>query len=241
MDRAVEPLKQKSMSLFVDEAKTKRGTNDDTKGLISLFGTFTGLRPGTLTHVHSSWFYYDEERLYLKVEPETICRKGGTKDPCRACRDAGRDKYSIKTYDGARRLKIPETWYDHYAGEERPTGLREWVEHYFHVPGSDFGNSMFNGDSLVKNTVNSYVKEVARDAGIGFHRKPGHTEHAKLGRVPDIFPHDLRATYCVQLMRNDANPFKAIRKTGHKDVNSMRPYIEFAEGEIEGDFEEEYI
>ncbi len=241
MDRSVEPLQQKSMSLFVEEAKAKRGTKDSEKGLISLFATFTGVRPGTLTHVHSSWFYYDDGDLYLKIEPEVPCLKGGTTDPCRACADSGRNKYRIKTYDGARRLKIPETWHDHHTGKERPTGLPEWVEHYFQVPGTDYGNAMFNGDGLSKNTANSYVKQVARDAEIAFYRKPGHVEHQRLGRVPDIFPHDLRATYCVQLMRNDANPFKAIQKTGHKDVNSLRPYIKFAESEIGGDFEEVYI
>ena len=241
MRRDVEPLTQKSMSLFVDEAKSKRGTKDNLKGLMSLFAIFTGLRPGTLVHVHSSWFYYDEGSLYLKVEPTTPCRKNGNTDPCNECQRSGTEQYKIKTYDGARNLKIPETWHDKHIGEKRQTGLREWVEHYFHIPGTDFGHAMFNGDGLVTPTVNSYVKSVADDANIGFYRKPGHMEHPRLGRVPDIFTHDLRATYCVQLMRNDANPFKAIKKTGHKDVNSMRPYIRFAEGEISGDFEDEYI
>jgi hypothetical protein len=209
--------------------------------LTTLFGTFTGLRPGTLSHVHSSWFYYDEGNLYLKVEPEVPCLKDGADGPCKPCENAGHKKYRIKSYDGARSLKIPETWHDYHAGMERATGLREWVEHYFNLPGTDFGHAMFGGDGISTATHNAYVKEVARDAEIGFYRKPGYVEHRRLGRVPDIFGHDLRATYCVQLMRNDANPFKAIRKTGHSDVNSLRPYIKFAEEEIEGDFEAEFI
>lgn len=241
MHRKVEPLGQKPMSLFVEEAKEKRGTKDNEKGLISLFEIFTGVRPGTLTHVHSSWFYYDEDQLYLKVEPQITCRKGGTTDPCRSCKNAGDKEYHVKTYDGARSLKIPETWHDNHTGEECPTGLRDWVEHYFQVPGTDYGNAMFNGDGLSKATASSYVKQIARDAEIGFYRRPGHVEHNRLGQVPDIFTHDLRATYCVQLMRNDANPFKAINKTGHVDVNSLKPYIKFAESEIGGDFEEKYI
>jgi hypothetical protein len=229
------------MSLFVEEAKSKRGTKDNEKGLISLFDTFTGVRPGTLTHVHSSWFYYDEDNLYLKLEPQVKCWKGGNTDPCNACVKSGNKKYHVKTYNAARRLKIPETWHDHHTGEERSTGLRDWVEHYFQVPETDYGNAMFKGDGLSKRTANNYVKEIAQDAKIGFYRKPGKTEHDRLGEVPNIFTHDLRATYCVQLMRNDANPFKAINKTGHKDVNSLKPYIEFAESEIDGDFEEKYI
>jgi hypothetical protein len=31
------------------------------------------------------------------------------------------------------------------------------------------------------------------------------------------------------------------KKTGHADIQSLRPYIEFAEQEFSGDFENEFI
>jgi hypothetical protein len=58
--------------------------------------------------------------------------------------------------------------------------------------------------------------------------------------IPDIFGHDMRASYITQLMRNDVSPTKAINKTGHTDPDSMWPYVKFAKGEIDADEEETY-
>jgi hypothetical protein len=51
--------------------------------------------------------------------------------------------------------------------------------------------------------------------------------------IPDIFAHDLRATYCTHLMRNDVTRHKAINKTGHKKPEAMSTYVNFAEREID--------
>lgn len=245
MRRKVEPLKQKSMHLFVEAAHK---IDDPTRGLLPLLALFTGVRVNTLTHIHADWFHYvtpDDgggDKLYLKVPNSAPCRKYGTDGLCGTCNAQPGDGYSPKTdAGGGRRLKIPETWTDHYTGETRSTGLREWVERYFCVPGTEYGHAMFDGDGISAAAANTYCKIVAAEADIGFYRNVDDITHPRLGRIPDVFPHDLRATYCVQLMRNDANPFKAIQKTGHADVESLKPYISFAKGEIAGDFEDEYI
>jgi integrase len=51
--------------------------------------------------------------------------------------------------------------------------------------------------------------------------------------IPDIITHDLRASFCTHLMRNDVPRDKAITKTGHKTPDSMNPYISFANDEID--------
>jgi hypothetical protein len=245
MHRKVAPLKQKSMHLFVAAALQN---DDPTKELVALLATFTGVRVHTLVHIHKEWFYYDENNetggksLYLKVPNQAPCRKTPSDDECPECANRAGSGYSPKTgAGGGRRLKMIETWHDHHTGKEQKIDLRGKVEHYFADLTDEFGHAMLNGDGLSQATANKYIKEIADQADIGFYRDPGYVQHDRLGRVPDIFPHDLRATYCVQLMRNDANPFKAINKTGHADVASLKPYIEFAEGEISGDFEDEYI
>jgi hypothetical protein len=59
--------------------------------------------------------------------------------------------------------------------------------------------------------------------------------------IPDLFCHDLRASYVTQMMRNEVPPTKAIEKTGHKDPDSMKPYVMFAIGEISKDEEEDFF
>jgi hypothetical protein len=51
--------------------------------------------------------------------------------------------------------------------------------------------------------------------------------------IPDIMSHDMRATYCTHLMRNDVPRTKAINKTGHGSPESMETYVGFAEDEID--------
>lgn len=241
MRRDTEPLKQKSMHLFVEAAESM---SDDLKKLTALLLVFTGLRVNTFCHIHWSWFQHDEGDLYLRVPNEFTCRKYGTEEPCGDCNDHVGNSYSPKSdAGGGRRLMIPEKWHNHYTDtdEQQPLELRELVEHYFKMDESDYGNEMLNGKGISIKTAENYVKEVAAEAEIGFYRSPGYSDHPRFGKVPDVTPHDLRGTYCVQLMRNDANPFKSVEKTGHSDIESLKPYIQFAKQEFDGEFEKDYI
>lgn len=60
-------------------------------------------------------------------------------------------------------------------------------------------------------------------------------------QIPEMMFHDLRASYCTQLMRNEVPPNKAINKTGHKDPDSLKPYVMFAANEIDAAEEEEWF
>jgi hypothetical protein len=240
MRRGNEPIEQKPMNELITTAEK---IDDSVKALTVLIGIFTGIRANTLCHIHSDWFHYDEDQLYLRVPNEFRCLKYGTDESCGDCAQRVGDSYSPKSdAGGGRRLMIPQTWHNHYTGQdEAPTQIRKLIEHYFAIGDDDYGHSMLDGDGISVSTANRYVKQVAEEAEIGFYLKQGYIDHSKLGRVPDVMTHDLRATYCVQLMRNDANPFKAINKTGHADVDSLKPYIEFAKGEFDGSFEENFI
>lgn len=240
MERDTEPLKRKSMHLFVEAAEQ---IDDPIKSLVALFLTFTGVRNDTLCHLHSSWFQKDDGDLKVKIPAEDACTKYEGDKICGTCNQKGKDGFSPKTQAGTgRTLKIPESWHNHYTEEsgQQELDLRERIEHHFSIDGS-VGNDVIDGNGLGIRTTNRYVKEIAAEAEIGFYRPTGYTQNNLLGRVPDITCHDLRGTYCVQLARNDANPWKMCKKTGHADVNSLEPYIKFAEQEFSGDFEEEFI
>ncbi len=52
--------------------------------------------------------------------------------------------------------------------------------------------------------------------------------------IPDIFPHDLRATYCTQLCRTDSPNYTRIKKkTGHKNEETLYRYVGFANDELD--------
>ena len=240
MERDTVPLKRQSMHLFVDAADSM---DKPLKGMVALFLTFTGVRVDTLCHLHSSWFGYNEGALKVKIPAEDTCTKVPGDEVCSRCRQKGKDGFSPKTNaGGGRTLKIPESWHNHHTdeSEQQPLDLRERLEHHFSLDGGP-GHDVIDGDGLSISTPNNYVKEVAAEAEIGFLRPTGYTNHTRFGRVPDIVPHDLRGTFCVQLARNDANVFKMCKKTGHADIQSLRPYIRFAEQEFSGDFEKEFI
>lgn len=131
--------------------------------------------------------------------------------------------------------------------------------------GLQHGNDMLGGDGISLNTLNRWIRDVGAVSTIAKDlRKERLEEHIKeietvdsddpekrdrkqiknfgtdnYGRdIPDIVSHDMRATFCTQLMRNDVSRMKAIEKTGHKNPSSMERYVSFAENDIEEEEEE---
>jgi hypothetical protein len=52
--------------------------------------------------------------------------------------------------------------------------------------------------------------------------------------IPDVFAHDLRATYCTQLCRTDNPNYSKIKaKTGHKNEETLYRYVGFANDELD--------
>lgn len=52
--------------------------------------------------------------------------------------------------------------------------------------------------------------------------------------IPDVFAHDLRATYCTQLCRtSNPNYSKIMAKTGHKNEETLYRYVGFANDELD--------
>lgn len=52
--------------------------------------------------------------------------------------------------------------------------------------------------------------------------------------IPDIFAHDLRASFCTQLCRaDDPNYSKIMAKTGHKNEETLYRYVGFAGDELD--------
>jgi hypothetical protein len=54
-------------------------------------------------------------------------------------------------------------------------------------------------------------------------------------RIPDLIAHDLRASFCTQLARNDTETAYAMTKTGHKLEETFYRYVQFARDELDKD------
>ena len=128
------------------------------------------------------------------------------------------------------------------------------------------GNRMIGpqGNGISRNTVNNWIRDVAAVSGIKSPMRArrirkeivdneyeGDEEYEdpvkKWGRdadgnqIPDLFSHDLRASYATQLMRNEVPPTEAITKTGHKDPDNLQPYVMFAVNEISKEKEKNFF
>jgi hypothetical protein len=170
MKRAVEPLKRKSMHLFVKAAEEME---EEMTRIIALVYLFTGIRTNTLTHLRWDWFSREDGDLYLKIPHEEPCMKYGTTEPCGDCAGHGNEKYSPKTPAGeGRQIKIVESWHNHHTdtSTQQPIDLSDLIEHYFKTSPDDVGKAMLDGDGISAGTANTRVKEVAREAEIGFYR-----------------------------------------------------------------------
>lgn len=75
------------------------------------------------------------------------------------------------------------------------------------------------------------VKEIVKTVG---EKITDNGTDAQGRAIPDVFAHDLRATYCTQLCRtNNPNYSKIMAKTGHKNEETLYRYVGFANDELD--------
>jgi hypothetical protein len=224
-------------------------------------GIGTGARNNTIGHLHSDWFFYDaNEDLYLQIPSYEECKIGNGNGTCGSCEDDG--GYSPKTPAGqGRQILIKNSWTNHANDEQKERfGLRDHVESYFALDGKNAPDGVQHGMNLIKGNgvsagpLGNWVREIAAKSAIQPQMRRRQLLEAGVdeedirdfgtdseGRaIPDIMPHDLRACYCTQLMRNEVPPSKAINKTGHKFPSTLSTYVMFAANEIDAEEEKHW-
>lgn len=201
MGRQAEPLDPRALSVWHDACIEEIHQGKEEKGLACLLNTHTGFRKRILVHYTDRWRIEDSNGQKFSLPSGcTACtiEDGG----CSHCHD---DHYSCddgffmvkKNTEGVgREVPVWEEWIDYHKGESRPTELKKWLDHYFTTSDS-FGFSV--------NHFNSVVMEVAERRGdIISDQHEGKVER-RIGSerrvVPDIKPHDLRATWATQCLR----------------------------------------
>lgn len=240
MERDANPLSPRPMSRFVEATQQ---LEKEIKRITVLVMTFTGIRPHTCCHLHADWLFYDDDgRLAIDVPAKYECPKNSPDEVCGDCSSLGKDVVqSPKTQAAAeRQLTIPQTWYDYAEDEEKELTLQEQMEHYFDL-GDGVGNDYIKA---TKGTLVTYCCEAAKKGEIGPYRDTGYKTHRDLGRVPDVFSHDLRATFGTQAYRGaerSASQMQIAKKMGHADVETTNKYVNWAEEEAQGDFVGQFI
>lgn len=243
--------------------------DDPDKAIASHLSIGTGPRGDTICHTHSSWFIYDKDgSLYYRIpHSDKPCRKGDNASPCGGCKSNNHEGgYEPKTPAGeGRRILIPNKWTNPVTREKEYFGLRDAVESYFALDGErapdgvQHGHKMIGGDGICRDTLNRWLRDIAAQSTISPELREDRLrdeitidedrEVAQIKQfdtdsegngIPDVFSHDMRATYITHLMRNDVPRTKAIVKTGHKKPDSMNPYVRFAEKEIDATEESAY-
>lgn len=262
--RTAIPLYKSRHAAFV---KAIQDHDNPDKSIAAHLHVGTGARVDTISHTHGSWFRYRRDgSLYYKIPSSDPCRKNGTADPCGDCAKYNHSEYEPKTPAGeGREILIKNEWTNPATGEREYFGLRDAVESYFsldgtHAPdGVQHGNQMIAGDGISSGHLNSWYRDIGAQADISAALRDDRLRSeisidedrdqeqirefgtdSEGNEIPDIITHDMRATFCTQLMRNDVPRTKAITKTGHKDPDSMRRYVKFAEDEIDAAEESEF-
>lgn len=255
--RKTVPLYKTRHAAFIEAINE---ADDPDRAMASHLAVGTGARADTICHTHSSWFRYKRDgSLYYKVPSSDPCRKGMGPGPCGDCRQHDHDSYKPKTPAGeGREILLTNEWTNPVTREKEYFGLKDRVESYFaldgtHAPqGVQHGNNLIQGNGISNGTLNEWIREIAAQSSISatlredrlrevitVRKEKNGSQIVSFGtdsdgnEIPDIITHDMRATYCTQLMRNDVPRTKAINKTGHARPSSMEPYVNFAEDEID--------
>lgn len=268
MRRSAVSLHSKRHAALLDVLDPAKNMVGPHEGIATHLLLGLGLRNDTGGHIHEDWFKYIEGELFIQVPDDEACRKATQKgaESCGKCGDNGR--YNPKTPAGSgRQIHVSNYYYNYHTDAEEYHGLRDRVEDYFGLsaPGAPdharLGFSMIqaNGnDGVSPTTMGEYVRRVGavseinptrRASTLEEHLNPKGEDTARDviedfgtddagNHIPDLVPHDLRASFCTQLCRTknkDENPdlMYIKNKTGHSATITLERYVDFGKDEVD--------
>jgi hypothetical protein len=133
-------------------------------------------------------------------EGQTACTL--QEDGCSYCHkdelsgDNGFFMVKKNTVGQGRELPVWDEWIDYHRNETRPTQLTKWLDHYFQANDS-FGFSPTNFGKIVYKVAKRRHDTIADQHEGEVKRWMDVSKET----VPDIRPHDLRATWATQCLR----------------------------------------
>lgn len=202
MPRQAEPLDPRALSAWHDACLEEIHQGHEHWGVLCLLGTHTGLRKRILSHYDDSWRIEGADGREKLSLPNGQVRCTVDEDGCNHCHtdkfsgDDGFFQIKKNTAGVGREVPVWEHWMDYHQSKSRPTELPQWLDHYF-TANDSFG--------IRPDAVGRIVLQVAkRRHDIIATQHEGEAERW-VGKskkvVPDLKPHDLRATWATQCLR----------------------------------------
>jgi len=224
MARQAEPLDPRALSVWHDACIEEIHQGKEKRGLACLLGTHTGFRKRIVMHYTDRWRIEDGDRQ--KFSLPSGCTSCTIEDG--GCNHCHIDKYScddgffmVKKNTGGVGREVPvwEEWIDYHKGESRPTELKKWLNHYF-AANDSFGYSVEHFQRIVKKVAGRRHDIIADHHEGEVERRMGSERRV----VPDIKPHDLRATWATQCLRAGVEDTQLMDWAGWNDRGMIDRY-----------------
>jgi hypothetical protein len=201
MARQAEPLDPRALSAWHDACIEEIHQKKEHRGVSCLLATHTGFRKRIVVHYTDRWRIEDGDGE--KFSLPAGCTACTTEDD--GCSHCHNDRYSCddgffmvkKDTEGVgREVPVWEEWIDYHQGESRPTELPKWLDHFFRTNDS-FGFHVNNFGHVIHRVAKRRHDIIANQHEGEVERWVGSSKIT----VPDIKPHDLRATWATQCLR----------------------------------------
>jgi hypothetical protein len=226
MSRDARPFPAKSMAAMVEASKEEIHQGKEKWGLFVLLGLFTGFRKRVLLHFTDDWLQETANgyEIHLPRSVECTIEPDGGCDYCNKDRSRGDDGFlRPKTSQGEQRtVPVPTTWGDTYNEETRETGLAEFLDHYFAF-NDTFQVNRQNACAAVWRVAQRRHKDIRDNHQGEVKRWVGNSKET----VPDVQVHDLRASWCGQMLRMKVDETTIMDWGGWKNPRMINHYRSF--------------
>jgi hypothetical protein len=224
MSRQAEPLDPRALSAWHEACNEEIHQGKEERGISCLLATHTGFRKRIVVHYTDRWRVNDGDREKFSLPSGCIActiEDGG----CRHCHD---ERYSCddgffmvkkNTKGVGREVPVWNNWFDYYEGESRPTELAKWLDHFF-TTNDSFGFSVNHFPKVVKRVAERRHDIIANQHEGEAERWMGNSKRI----VPDIKPHDLRATWATQCLRTGIDDSQVLDWAGWSSRTMLDRY-----------------
>jgi integrase len=227
-NRDARPLYIKPLSAFHDAAIEEIHEGRERWGIPMLLGLHTGLRRNEIGHFTDDWIEEEDGGKEIQTPKLVECtlKEGG----CHYCNQdisGGPDgHFRPKTGKGEQRsIPIFETFYDYYLEETRETELLKWLDHWFTANDVGWGYEPKHLRIVIRHVANRRYETIKEShegtESLANGKKEGKEE------VLDIIPHDLRATWATQCVRNGIQDATIMDWAGWETAAMLNKYAGF--------------
>lgn len=224
MSRQAEPLDPRGLSAWHEACIEEIHQGKEERGISCLLATNTGFRKRIVVHYTDRWRINDGDREKFSL-PSGCIACTIEDNGCKHCHreqlscDDGFFMVKKNTKGVGREVPVWNNWFDYYEGESRPTELAKWLDHFF-TTNDSFGFTVNHFGAVVKEVAERRHDIIANQHEGEVKQWIGSSEKI----VPDIKPHDLRATWATQCLRTGIDDSQVLDWAGWSSRTMLDRY-----------------